>query len=43
MATPLYKSMKNKGTSFYQFPSAGQDLNASFQNDSYKMNFLNVL
>lgn len=27
MATPLYKSMKNKGTSMYSFPSAAYDIN----------------
>lgn len=39
MATPLYKDMKSKGTSFYAFPSAASDYNKSKQNDNYKMNF----
>ena len=39
MATPLYIKMKNKGTSFYAFPSAASDLNLYFQNDNYKINF----
>lgn len=39
MSTPLYKSMKTRGTSFYAFPSACEDMNLAFQNDSYKINF----
>jgi len=39
MATPLFKSMKNKGTSFFAFPSAANDMNLAFSNDNYKLNF----
>ena len=39
MSTPLYKSMKTRGTSFYCFPSSAEDMNLAFQNDSYKINF----
>jgi hypothetical protein len=39
MATPLYKSMKNKGISFMAFPSASEDINISFQNADYKVDF----
>jgi len=39
MATPLYKSMKNKGTSFYSFPSAASDVNLANYNDYYNLNF----
>jgi hypothetical protein len=39
MATPLYKRMKSKGTSFYCFPSAASDLNLANYNDYYNLNF----
>jgi len=39
MATPLYKSMKKRGSSFFAFPSAAQDMNLAFSNDNYKLNF----
>jgi hypothetical protein len=39
MATPLFKSMKKKGTSFFAFPSAAADMNLAFSNDNYKLNF----
>lgn len=39
MSTPLYKPMKVKGTSFFAFPSAGQDLNLANYSDDYKINF----
>ena len=39
MSTPLYKAFKNKGTSFYAFPSAASDLNLSNYNDMYSLNF----
>jgi len=39
MATPLYKKMKKRGTSFYSFPNAIQDLNKVKMNDNYKMSF----
>jgi hypothetical protein len=37
--TPLYKKLKEKGTSFYCFPSAAEDISASYQNTNYKMYF----
>lgn len=37
--TPLYKSIKSQGTSFYAFPSAAEDISASYQNSNYKMYF----
>ena len=39
MATPLYKFMKQRGTSFYAFPSASNDLNLANYNDFYDLNF----
>jgi hypothetical protein len=39
MATPLYKSLKNQGTTFYAFPSASEDISAAYQNSNYKMYF----
>ena len=39
MGTPLYKFMKNRGTSFYAFPSAASDFNLANYNDFYKINF----
>ena len=39
MATPLYKKMKAKGTSFYCFPSAASDLNLANYSDYYDLNF----
>ena len=39
MATPLYKKMKDRGTSFYAFPSAASDLNLANYNDFYDLNF----
>jgi len=39
MATPLYKKMKPRGTSFYTFPSAIQDLNLVNMNDKMTMTF----
>ncbi len=39
MATPLYKRMKDRGTSFYAFPSAASDLNLANYNDFYDLNF----
>jgi len=39
MATPLYKKMKSRGTSFYCFPSAANDLNLANYNDFYDLNF----
>ena len=37
--TPLYKSLKQNGTTFYCFPGAAEDISAAYQNDSYKMYF----
>jgi hypothetical protein len=39
MACPLFKSLISKGTTFYGFPSATQDMNLAFSNDNYKLNF----
>jgi len=39
MATPLYKRFKTRGTSFYAFPSAANDLNLANYNDYYDLNF----
>ena len=39
MATPLLKSMKQRGTSFYCFPSASSDLNLANYNNFYDLNF----
>jgi len=37
--TPLYKSMKSNGTSFYAFPGAAEDISAAYQNENYRMYF----
>lgn len=37
--TPLYKSLKSNGTSFYAFPGSSEDISASYQNSNYKMYF----
>ena len=37
--TPLYKSLKNSGTSFYAMPGASEDISMSYQNSNYKMYF----
>jgi len=39
MSTPLYKSLKSRGTSFYAFPSASSDINLANYNDYYNLNF----
>lgn len=39
MATPLYKFMKNRGTTIYVFPSAARDMSKDFQNPNFKVNF----
>jgi len=39
MATPLYKRMKQRGSSFYAFPSSANDLNLANYNDFYDLNF----
>lgn len=41
--TPLYKSLKSSGTSFYAFPSAAEKLSASHQNANNKMYFSNYV
>ena len=38
-STPLYKSLKSNGTSFYAFPGASEDISAAYQNSNYKMYF----
>jgi hypothetical protein len=38
-STPLYKSLKPNGTSFYAFPGAAEDISAAYQNTNYKMYF----
>lgn len=37
--TPLYKSLKSNGTTFYAFPGAAEDISAAYQNENYKMYF----
>jgi hypothetical protein len=37
--TPLYKKLKNQGTSFYAFPSSAEDISAQYMNSNYKMYF----
>lgn len=37
--TPLYKKLKEKGTSFYAFPGAAEDISVSYQNTNHKMYF----
>lgn len=39
MVTPLYKFLKQNGTSFYAFPGAAEDISAAYQNSNYKMYF----
>jgi hypothetical protein len=39
MATPLYKHLKDSGSTFYAFPGAAEDLSSAFQNDNYKVRF----
>lgn len=43
MATPLYKYLKNSGTTTYVFPGAQEDVNASQQNANYKLTFSKVV
>lgn len=43
MATPLYKKMKNKGTSLYVFPSAANDFNLDIQDDRFNLRFSKVV
>jgi hypothetical protein len=37
--TPLYKRLKENGTSFYAFPGAAEDISVSYQNVNHKMYF----
>jgi hypothetical protein len=37
MQTPLYKTLKQNGTSFYAFPGAAEDISAAYQNSNYRM------
>jgi hypothetical protein len=37
--TPLYKKLKNNGTTFYCFPGSAEDISLSYQNDGHKMYF----
>ncbi len=39
MVTPLYKSLKDNGTTFYAFPGAAEDISAAYQNENFSMNF----
>jgi hypothetical protein len=39
MITPLYKRLKENGTSVYVFPGAAEDISAAYQNTNYKMYF----
>ena len=41
--TPLYKFLKNSGTSFYAFPSAANKISAEHQNENVKMYFSNYV
>lgn len=43
MVTPLYKSLKENGTTFYAFPGAAEDISAAYQNENYSMNFSKFL
>lgn len=36
---PLYKSLKQRGTSFYAFPGSIEDVSAAYQNSNYRMYF----
>ena len=39
MQCPLYKYLKQNGTSFYAFPGAAEDISAAYQSENYKMYF----
>jgi hypothetical protein len=39
MSTPLLKSLKPSGTTFYAFPGAQEDIAVLAQNDNYKISF----
>jgi hypothetical protein len=38
-STPLYKSLKSNGNSFYAFPGSSEDISAAYMNSNYKMYF----
>lgn len=38
-STPLFKRLKENGTSFYAFPGAAEDISAAYQNENYRMYF----
>jgi len=40
---PLYKKLKDSGTTFYAFPGVAEDLSATYQNENYTMNFSKFL
>jgi len=42
-STPLFKRLKNTGTTFYAFPGASEDISAAYQNSNYKMYFSKYL
>lgn len=42
-STPLYKFLKQNGTTFYAFPGAAEDISAAYQNANYKMYFSKYL
>lgn len=37
--TPLYKRLKEQGTTFYAFPGASEDISSAYQNDNFSMDF----
>jgi hypothetical protein len=39
MTCPLYKSLKDRGTTVYVFPGVAEDISSSYQNSNYKMYF----
>jgi uncharacterized protein YdcH (DUF465 family) len=39
MSTPLYKKLKEQGTTFYAFPGASEDISSAYQNDNFSMDF----
>jgi hypothetical protein len=39
MNCPLYKRLKENGTSIYVFPGSAEDVSAAYQNENYKMYF----
>ena len=38
-STPLYRSLKTNGNSFYAFPGSSEDISAAYMNSNYKMYF----